>query len=172
MPACLKLPWEMTTGSGGAWSRFPTQALSMPEDIQKPSHHGPGHPSLGGLFSGGEIGPGDLMRSLRTWASWWSFLDSKRREGMLPVCESGAGRGVAEQRGMGHFQPPACSWRRCTQGMGDDTWCSQMRWRIFACNQNMGLGQLSSRNVFMWLGLVFWHPNDGCCATFHLFLCS
>lgn len=61
---------------------FPCMWVFVPENIQKPSHHGPRHPALCGLFWAGEIGPGDFMRSLQTWARW-SFLASKRREGML-----------------------------------------------------------------------------------------
>lgn len=61
MLASLNLPWEMNTGSGdgnrnmlfsgGVWSQISqTGGVSMPEDIQKPSHHGPGLEALGGLF--------------------------------------------------------------------------------------------------------------------------
>lgn len=53
--------------SDEAWSQIPhTGGVSIPEDIQKPSCHGPGHPAPGGLFCAGEIGSGDLKRALQT----------------------------------------------------------------------------------------------------------
>lgn len=190
--ACLNLPWKMNTGSGVAKEtcsslmEIPhTGGVSIPENIQKPSRHGPGHPAPGGLFCAGEIGPGDLKRPLQTWASLWSSLASKRREGMLPCCESAAGRGAAEQRRAGAI----CNHQHILGGGVAKVWKMKLdvpkwdeefvlvtkTWAWVHCQTEITscvLDWLSSIQTTFPCYLLASRWITGCCAKFHLFLCG